>query len=249
LKGVSLKEGLEILYTLQQQDDQILEIQNLIKEIPNEIKEAEEERDGKATMLENTKAKLNANIKQREKLEKEILIVKEKINKYKEQMSKATTNKEYQGFITEIKYEENNIATIEEKIIEHMLESDEIMKEVRESEAEFNKIVSEYNKRIKDLNTNLEYNKTKLGEKITERTALRTKIPKNLLRIYDNLVKKKNGKAISYVETDFCGICHVKIRPQRFNELISTDTMLTCESCGRILFKRLEPEKEEKELQ
>ena len=235
-----MKEGLEILYTLQKKDDQVTEIQNLIKEIPGEVKKLEEERDGKATILENSRAKLNKNIKKREKLEKDIVLIKEKITKYKDQMSKATTNKEYQGFMTEIQYEEANIAGIEEKIIEQMLESDEIMAEVRESEAEFNRIVSDYNRKIKDLNTNLEYNKTKLGDEIKEKTKLRVEIHGDLLRIYDNILKKKNGKAVSYVETEFCGFCHVKIRPQRLNELISTNDMLTCESCGRILFKKIE---------
>ena len=46
-------------------------------------------------------------------------------------MSKATTNKEYQGFIAEIKYEEDNISTLEEKVIEKMVESDEIENEIR----------------------------------------------------------------------------------------------------------------------
>ena len=110
-----MKEGLEILYTLQQKDDQVTEIKNLIKEIPGEVKKLEEERDGKATILENARAKLNENIKKREKLEKDILLIKEKIKKYKDQMSKATTNKEYQGFMTEVQYEEANVAGIEER--------------------------------------------------------------------------------------------------------------------------------------
>ncbi|MCP5105559.1 MAG: hypothetical protein GY950_19390 [bacterium] len=240
-----MKEGLEILYTLQQHDDTVRDIESLIKGIPGEIKKLEDERDGKATMIENTKAKLNGNIKQREKLEKEILLIKEKINKYKEQMSKATTNKEYQGFMAEIKYEENNITGVEEKIIEHMLESDEIMAEIRESEAEYNKIAAEYNEKITELNSNLDYNKIKLSDRIKERKELRTKIPKNLLRVYDNLMKNRNGKAVSYVETEFCGVCNVMIRPQRLNELISTDRMFVCESCGRLLFKEIEPVKED----
>ena len=243
-----MKEGLEVLYTLQQHDDKIREVEGLIKQIPGEIKELEIERDGKATIIENTKAKLSVNAKQREKLEKEILLIKEKIAKYKEQMDKSTTNKEYQGFMAEIKYEENNITSVEEKIIEHMLESDEIMAEIRESEAEYNKIASEYNLRIKDLNNHLEYNKTKLKEQIKEKAELRDTIPKNLLKVYDNLMKNRNGKAVSYVETEFCGVCHVKIRPQRLNELISTDEMFVCESCGRLLFKKIEVQKEEDQL-
>jgi len=243
-----LKEGLEVLYTLQQRDDKIREVESLIKQIPGEITELEVERDGKATIIENTKTKLSENVKQREKLEKEILLIKEKITKYKDQMGKATTNKEYQGFMAEIKYEENNITSVEEKIIEQMLESDEIMGEIRASEAEYNKIASEYNQKIKDLNTNLNYNKKKLKSQVKEKAELRLTISKDLLKVYDNLMKNRNGKAISYVETEFCGVCHVKIRPQRLNELISTDEMFVCESCGRLLFKKIEVQKEEDRL-
>ncbi|MCP4147451.1 MAG: hypothetical protein GY757_06845 [bacterium] len=240
-----MKEGLETLYTLQQHDDRILEIENLIKEIPKEVKALEDERDGKASIIENTKTKLNGNVKKREKFEKDVLLIKEKINKYKEQMNKATTNKEYQGFIAEIKYEEENITGVEEKIIEQMLESDEIMAEIRKSEDEFQKIVSDYNQKIKDLTANLNYQKTKRSEELEERAKIKAEVPAKLLKIYDNLVKKKNGKAISYVETEFCGICHVKIRPQRLNELIGGNGLFVCENCGRVLFKKVEDEEEQ----
>lgn len=235
-----MKDGLDILYELQQKDDQIKEIENLIKEIPRDIKKLEEERDGKVSIIEAAKNKLQDNVKDREKLEKEILAVKEKINKYKDQMSRATTNKEYQGFMTEIKYEESNISAIEEKIIEKMLESDEIMTEIRESETEFNQIAHEYNKKIEDFKTTLTYNKSKLAEELKAKEAIRTKISANLLRIYDNLFNKMGGKSVSFVETDFCSVCNVKIRPQRLNELISTNELFKCENCERILYIKIE---------
>jgi predicted nucleic acid-binding Zn-ribbon protein len=240
-----LKEGLEKLHALQQLDDRIKEVEISLKQIPETIQELELERDGKASIIENTRNKLNENIKEREKLEKEILLVKEKIKKYKEQMNKATTNKEYQGFMAEIKFEEANISTLEEKVIEKMLESDEIMNEIRESEEEFDKISREYNKKITDLKGTQESGKLKLAEAENEKQSLRGTIPDNLLRIYDNLARNKHGKAVSLVESEFCGICNVKIRPQRFNELLTFKEMLTCDSCGRILFVK-QAEKEEK---
>jgi predicted nucleic acid-binding Zn-ribbon protein len=240
-----LKEGLEKLHALQQLDDRIKEVEISLKQIPETIQELELERDGKASIIENTRNKLNENIKEREKLEKEILLVKEKTKKYKEQMNKATTNKEYQGFIAEIKFEEENISTLEEKVIEKMLESDEIMNEIRESEEEFSKISQEYNKKITDLKGTQEYSKLKLAEAANEKQSLRGNIPDNLLRIYDNLARNKHGKAVSLVESEFCGVCNVKIRPQRLNEVLSFKKMLTCDSCGRILFVK-QAEKEEK---
>ncbi len=231
------------MFSLQQNDDRIRELELKIIEIPAAIKKLEDERDGKVTIIENTKNKLNENVKAREKLESEIQQIKEKIKKYKEQMNKSTTNKEYQGFMTEIKFEEEQIGLVEEKIIERMLESDEIMKEIRESEAEFEKIAEEYNQIIKKSTQTLADTKTALAAALKNRALLRKQIPENLLKHYDHIAKNKGGKAVSPVESNFCGICNVKVRPQRFSELVSSDEMFFCENCARILFLKIEDKK------
>jgi len=240
-----LKEGLDILYALQQKDDQLKEIENTIKEIPLQIKELEDERDSRSDMIEKAKKKLQHNSEERKKLEREIAAIKDKITKYKEQMKKVTTNKEYQGFSNEIKFEESNIGVVEEKIIEKMVESDEIMGKIREAENEFNKIAETYNQQIKDMRSNLDYHKNKLAEETKNKMTLRTRVEAKLLKAYDNLYAKKAGKVVSYVQTDFCGVCNIKIRPQVLSEMIISNDVLICDSCGRILFKQIIGEVEE----
>jgi len=240
-----LKEGLDILYTLQQKDDQLKEIEIIIKEIPLQIKELEDERDARSEMIEKAKKKLQNNIEDRKKLEREIAALKDKISKYKEQMKKVTTNKEYQGMSNEIKFEEMNITSVEERIIEKMIEADEILGIIRETESEFNKIAAEYNQKIKDLQSYLEYHKNKLTEETKNKKELRTKVAANLLKAYDNLFVKKAGKVVAFVQTDFCGVCNIKIRPQVLSELVISNDVLICESCGRILFKNIVGEDEE----
>ncbi len=237
-----MKDGLELLYKLQQFDNKENEINIRIAEIPETIASLESDRDSKEEIVNKSKEKLNDSIKMREKFEKDILLIKEKISKYKEQLNKSTTNREYQGFISEIKFEEEKILEIEEKIIEEMLNSDEIMEEVRKSESEFLKISEDYNKQIEDLKQNLLYHKEKLVEEKKNKSDLRKTVPDELLKIYDKLIKNRDGKAISYVETNFCGICNVKIRPQRLSELISTSDIFVCENCGRILYKEIKEE-------
>ncbi len=237
-----MKDGLELLFKLQQFDDNVNETNIRISEIPKTIKMLEIDRDNKADIVNKSKEKLDENLKVRRKLESEILLVREKISKYKEQLNKSTSNREYQGFVSEIKYEENAILEIEEKIIAEMLKSDEIMDEVRKSESEYKKISEDYNKRISDLKQNLEYYNKKLTEEHANKEDLRKTISADLLTIYDKLIKNREGKAISFVETDFCGICNVKIRPQRLSELISTTNIFICENCGRILYKEIKEE-------
>jgi predicted nucleic acid-binding Zn-ribbon protein len=234
-----LKEGLDILYTLQQKDDQLKEIETIIKDIPLQIKELEDERDSRSDMIEKAKKKLQNNSEDRKKLEREITAIRDKIVKYKEQMKKVTTNKEYQGFSGEIKFEESNIKGIEEKIIEKMIESDEIMGMIREAENEFKKIADDYNQKIKDMHSNLEYHKNKLAEETKNKKELRARVDVKLLKAYDNLFAKKAGKVVSNVQSDFCGVCNIKIRPQVLSEMIISNDVLICESCGRILFKKI----------
>ncbi|MEI6614145.1 MAG: C4-type zinc ribbon domain-containing protein [Chrysiogenales bacterium] len=240
-----MKEGLEILYALQQKDDQLKEIEIIIKEIPLKITGLEAERDARSEMIEKAKKKLLNNIEDRKKLEREIAGLKDKINKYKEQMKKVTTNKEYQGISNEIKFEEMSITSVEERIIEKMIEADEIMGIIRATESAFNKIAAEYNQKIRELQSYLDYHKNKLSEETKNKKEIRTRVAANLLKAYDNLFVKKAGKVVSFVQTDFCGVCNIKIRPQVLSELVISNDVLICESCGRILFKNIVGEDEE----
>ncbi len=232
-----MKEGLEKLFRLQQLDDAIKSHQNRLKQIPQMIREIENERDSKKEMIEASKAKLAENLKSREKYEKEIQLIKEKIKKYKDQMNQATSNKEYQGFMAEIRYEEESIQKIEEKIIEKMLETDEISGEVSNSQAEFAKIADGYNEKIAALKGQITEIEAVIEESNRNRVTVHAEVPAPFLKIYENLFVKKAGKVVSKVESDFCGVCNVMIRPQILSELITSSDIQVCENCGRILFK------------
>jgi len=240
-----LKEGLEVLFSLQKKDDLLKEIENNLKDIPRRISELEKERDSKSQIIEDAKKKHQINTEERKKLEHGIQDIRDRIQKYKDQMKKVTTNKEYQGFINEIKFEEHNISGIEENIIEKMVESDAIIETIRNTETEYQQITLEYNIKIKELQENFQYNQQKKLEETKNRTELEVKVEKDLLKAYRNLFQKKGGKVISFVESEFCGVCNIKLRPQTLSDLIISKDILVCENCGRILFKRITDDSEE----
>ena len=45
-----------------------------------------------------------------------------------------------------------------------------------------------------------------------------------------------NGQAISSVIQGVCQICHMGIPPQKFNELMRGEALMTCPNCNRMIY-------------
>ena len=231
-----MKEGIDILYRLQQKDDRARELDQEISSIPAQIKILEDDRDSRTQMIAESKSKLEANRKERDALEKSILQIKESIKKRKEQLSKATTNQEYQGLNAEIRHDGDRILGVEEKIIEKMVEADLILEEVRTRETEFAAIAEGFNEQIQGHRNTIRAKEEEKAGVLQAREMLRGNASPQLLKTYDMLAAKKAGKALAVVQDGFCGACNVKIRPQILSVIPTTSELLTCENCGRILY-------------
>ncbi|HPE52453.1 MAG TPA: C4-type zinc ribbon domain-containing protein [Methanothrix soehngenii] len=231
-----MKEGIDILYRLQQKDDRARELDQEIASIPARIQSLEDERDSRTQMIAESKSRLEANRKERDALEKSILHIKENIKKRRDQLSKATTNQEYQGLNAEIRHEGDRIQGVEEKIIEKMVEADLILEEVRTRESEFAAIAEGFNQQIQVHKDTIRAKEEEKAGVIEARDLLRGDASPQLLKTYDLLATKRAGKALAVVQDGFCGACNVKIRPQILSVIPSTSDLLTCENCGRILY-------------
>ena len=80
--------------------------------------------------------------------------------------------------------------------------------------------------------------KTLLAAVEAQRAAERAKIGEAALSTYDRIAKGK-GTAVSEALNQKCTACQMMVRPQRWNELrdrSNDDQMMTCESCGRLLY-------------
>jgi len=69
-----------------------------------------------------------------------------------------------------------------------------------------------------------------------ERIARLGSISVESLKIYDNLRRLKNGKAVVLIEDDSCEICGASIRPAEKQAARSSNQLTYCDSCGRILY-------------
>ena len=75
---------------------------------------------------------------------------------------------------------------------------------------------------------------------IAELTSARAKVVAELTReavaLFEHVSRARKGHAMAEARDHMCTACHVRLRPQVFNDVRRGDRLVQCESCTRILY-------------
>lgn len=238
----------EKLIQLQGLDSDIREAQALLEGIPSQIEAIDQKITAGSQSVAAAKDRLAANQKKRRELESEVKDIKARIAKHKSQQSLVKNNKEYGALVKEIDDDQRRIDSLEESILQEMLQADDVEAEIKTAlglQAK-DKIVLEKEK--DDLARNRAEAAGRVQALEKEKEGLLPQIPSEQKALYQRIFRKKGGIALSPILDDFCALCHMRIRPQMLNELLEKDKLLICENCGRILYsgKKVEPAEQDK---
>src|SRR5689334_522428 len=129
-----MNSDLKQLIRLQSIDLAIQEIRTRIDKFPSISKALDEKLKSATTGLESAKEKVKTNQANRKKAEGEIASLETKITKYRDQMMSVKTNEEYKAVQKEIEYTQQHIRTIEDNILNFMMESETIQGDVKTAE-------------------------------------------------------------------------------------------------------------------
>jgi len=226
----------ENLIKLQKLDIEIRNTSVLLDNIPRQIADINKKSEGSLQIVKAAEDNFARNQKKRRDLESELLDLKEKIEKYKRQLNDVKTNKEYSSLLKEIDETNAKIDLLEEEIIGEMLSADDIEKEIKAARKKSEEVQGELSQKKEMILQEKQKAEEKLKELEAKRKELLPKIPSDQLALYEQIAKIKNGIVLSPVTEEFCSMCHMRVRPQMVNELISGTQIITCENCGRILY-------------
>jgi hypothetical protein len=226
----------ENLINLQRLDTEIRRLSALLDNIPTQIAEIDQKINDSAQIIDKAKENFALNQKKRNSLEDEVNVIKERISKYKIQLNEVKTNREYTSFLKEIEEAQQKIDQLEEEIINLMLSSDDIEKEIKESTEKHRQEEANLSKKKVTVNQDKQELETKIKELTQEKEKLFSQIPPSQSKLYNELLQNKNGIALSPVKDEFCSMCHMRVRPQVLNELRVEKEIIFCENCGRILY-------------
>jgi predicted nucleic acid-binding Zn-ribbon protein len=231
-----LKNKMKLLIQLQDCDNKINEIINKKREGPLRIKRLQEELDAFGMRFKEDTNRLESLRKDRRRIEQEIQEFENKIEKSAIKLDNIKSNKEYKAALKEIEDLKKGKFLTEEKTIQLMEEIEELEKrclENKDSQTKLELDFKEDNHEIEQELRALDRDLKKLEEK---GRSLSEAMDRDLLKRYLFIKERKGGQAISPVIGGVCQSCHLGIPPQKFNELIRGDDLMTCPNCNRMMY-------------
>jgi uncharacterized protein len=220
---------------LQAVDHSIGSLTARIEIIPSQIKQIEDQLNAFIRALDEHKQRLAANQKDRRDLDADTQMIRARISKHRDQLYQMKTNEQYRAMLHEIEGEEAKIRGIEDRILDKMAEAEELETYVHDAaarlEGERSRVAAEKQQFEKERAAD-EAARAQAEER---RSELAAALSASTLQLYER-ARKARGTAVVEVVDGSCAGCHVKLRPQYFNEVRGSDDLHACESCGRILY-------------
>jgi predicted nucleic acid-binding Zn-ribbon protein len=228
---------LDRLITLQQLDSTIEEARRKIAAHPQRLADADARLNDATDRVAAAKDRLKNNTDIRRALEKDVALYQGRISKFKDQQAAVKTNKEYQALGHEMETAAHDLSGVEEKVLEQMLEADTITADIKQAEGVLAKEQKDVDAEKAALARELSVVEAQLAEATKARAALLADTDPRLVALFAQVAQKRKGVAICTATRDgLCSVCHVRLRPQIFQQVRANDSIIQCDSCQRILY-------------
>jgi len=182
------------------------------------------------------KDRMSASQSARREIEKDLAAVQGRLSKYKDQLMEVKTNKEYHAMQTEISTAEQLVRQQEDRLLDRMEEAETQAAELKAAEAALKAGQAQAARERQDLEAERTAADHELARTAAERSALVARLTPQALALFEHVSKHRRGLAMSEARDGHCMQCHVRLRPQVYNDVRRNESLIQCESCSRILY-------------
>lgn len=177
-------------------------------------------------------------------LEGEVAVLDQRLEKLRDELNIATTNKQYTAVLTERNVVKNARSELEDRALEEMERIEETgtqLEAIAASIAEREKVRSVAESQLAQRHEEVG---ERLAELEVERETAAKVIPGAQLRIFDEMADCYDGEALGRIEEIdrrrreyACGSCHMSLPFETVAALLSGGEAIgRCTACGRILY-------------
>jgi predicted nucleic acid-binding Zn-ribbon protein len=231
-----MNSDLQHLIELQDLELAAERLRHRITDVPNAQAALDARIEERNAVVAAVKERASANAAARREIEKELAVVQGRLSKFKDQLMAVKTNKEYQAMQHEIATAEQGVRDHEDRLLERMEETDALAAELKAATTALTAEQGEVAKAKTALERDRSGWDRELLEIDTRRTAVSGQLSPAALQLFEHVARHRKGVALSEARGGHCTQCHVRLRPQVFNEVRRNDALHQCESCSRILY-------------
>jgi predicted nucleic acid-binding Zn-ribbon protein len=229
-----MEDILDILITIQRLDDKLKDTKSEIEVIPNKIERLEKEiKEANETLNEKT-SRIEEIRKIYKMKEGDIAENENKITKLNSQTFAVKTNEEYRAILNEVDFLKKENEKIEDEMIGLLEEEEKLKGSIAKYEAETEDFTKEQSSKIENIKKHNEQLIESLAQLNADFETNFGKLPAEIKEQY-NKTRKFRGNAVCLIHDETCTGCYANLTPQFLNELKKRDSLLLCDSCGRIL--------------
>jgi|KBSSwiStaDraftv2_1062776.scaffolds.fasta_scaffold91956_2 predicted nucleic acid-binding Zn-ribbon protein len=227
---------IEKLLRLQETELQIKHYSSRVDLLPKQLAALEAKLNTTLQAVEANKQKASKVAADRKRLEGSIQDLEQKNSKYRGQLTEVKTNDQYRALLHEIDFNQSQIKKIEDDILVLMEQDEELRHEARSIQAELQneKALVESQKRAAEAE--VKQDMAILEELHTREEGIRRSVDVAVLSTYSRIVSFRKGVALARATQGSCQVCHVRIRPHVISQVMSGESIITCDSCSRILY-------------
>jgi predicted nucleic acid-binding Zn-ribbon protein len=231
-----MKESLTKLIKLQAIDSQLMEIEEQKGDLPAEVEYRTRE-------LENLEQGSAQKSVRTEEIEKESLRLKgsleearDHLKRYQEQLLLVSTNRAYDALMAEIDTAKKILDDGEFHLLELSEEQQRLTDEIKADEMQVGEKRTFLDTQKESLRATIAATEAEAQSLEAARAELINQIESRFLNAYERIRAARDGLAVVSMARGACGVCYNRIPPQKQVEIKAMDTIVTCESCGVIMF-------------